>query len=91
MARTKIEKLEILESDGTYGPQKKLRIKHNELADRVNAIDEDILTIAKKQNVVIDRCNEMAEQVNVCRELLQKFVNAIPQAGGEKPKDIIVP
>ncbi len=62
----------------------------NKLVVRVNAIGKDMLTIAKKQNVMIEKYNGMAEQVNVCKELLQKFINAIPRKG-DKPKDIIVP
>lgn len=62
----------------------------NELIERVNTIDEDIVTIAEKQNVMIDKYNDMAEQVNVCKKLLQGITDAMARAK-DKPKDIIVP
>lgn len=62
----------------------------NKLIDRVNAIDKDIITIGQKQNIMIDRYNEMAVQMNVCKKLLQEIIDAIPK-GKDKPKDIIVP
>ncbi len=62
----------------------------NKLIDRVNTIDKDIVTIARKQNIMIKKYNGMAEQVNTCKEVLQKLINIIPQKG-DKPKDIIVP
>ena len=62
----------------------------NDLIDRVIAQDEDIVTIAEKQNMMIENYNEMAKQVNVCKKLLQEVIDAIPQSK-DKPKDIIVP
>lgn len=62
----------------------------NELIDRVNTIDKDIVAIGKKQNMMIDKYNEMAVQVNVCKKLLQEIIDAIPK-GKDKPKDIVVP
>ena len=62
----------------------------NKLVERVNAIDKDIVAIGKKQNILIGKYNEMAEQVNVCKKLLQEIIDAIPK-GRDKPKDIIVP
>ena len=62
----------------------------NDLIDRAIAQDEDIVTIAEKQNMMIENYNEMAKQVNVCKKLLQEVIDAIPQSK-DKPKDIIVP
>ncbi len=81
MAREKIEK--------TLGSISEQDMCISKLIDRVNAIDKDIVTIAKKQNMMIDKYNEMAVQVNVCKKLLQEIIDAIPK-GRDKPRDIIV-